>query len=256
MTQFRTPIAAAAFLGAALLSCAAHAQVTVKKDGQWRWLLGAGASVASGNSDATSLNVDVDGVRATQIDKWTVNGRVLYAKNDGETTSDQLGVGARYDRNIGERLFGYGQGGFLRDRPANISQRWSANTGLGYHVIASDPVNWDVYGGVGYTRDSYVTATVVADEMRSDYGYAEILLGEESNHVISETTKFKQRFVVYPNISNTGEFRTVFDAGLAVSINKTFSLTLTFGHRYSSDPGAGFDKTDTILVAGLAVKLD
>lgn len=253
--KLRTTFVVAA-LSAATISSAAHAQVTIKRDGQWRWLLGAGASVASGNSDATSLNVNVDGVRATAIDRWTVTGRALYAKNDGQTTSDQLGAGVRYDRNIDGRWFGFGQGAFLRDRPANISQRWSANTGVGYHVIASDTVNWDLYGGAGYTRDSYVTATVVADEMRSAYGYGELLLGEESNHVISETTKFTQRLVVYPNLSNTGEFRTIFDAGLAVAINKTFALTLTFGHRYNSDPGAGFDKTDTLFVAGLAVRLD
>lgn len=253
--RHRTPIAVA-LCCAALFTGAAQAQVTIKNDGKWRSLVGLGASYASGNSDSARLNIDAEGVKATDAYRWTLNGRVLYGRTNDTTTDELFALGARYDRNIDTRWFGFGQGGFLYDRPANISQRWSAAGGLGYHVIATEQTRWDVYGGLGYSYDSYREPTIVADELRSSYGRTELLFGEESTHRLTDTTSFRQRFVIYPNLSDTGEFRSVFDAGVAVAINKSLSLTVTLGYRYNSDPGTGLEKADTLLVAGVAYRIE
>lgn len=244
-------------LSAGMLAAgAAHAQATVKPDGKWRYVLGAGASFASGNSDAKMLNLNAEGVRATAQDKWGVNGRILYGRNDDTTTADLLGLGTRYDRNYGERWFAFGLAEYLRDRPANLSQRLSAGAGIGYHVIKRETTTWDVFAGLGYTDDSYREARLVAGRVRSGFGYAELLLGEESTHKLTDTTSFKQRLVVYPNLSESGEFRSTFDAGLAVAISSTMSLNVTLGHRYVSDPGLGVKKSDLLLVTGISVKFD
>lgn len=60
--QIRIAIALSAGM---LVAAGAQAQATVKPDGKWRHVLGAGASFASGNSDAKMLNLDAEGVRAT-----------------------------------------------------------------------------------------------------------------------------------------------------------------------------------------------
>jgi len=250
-------IAVAFALSSALLaSSAAHAQATVKPDGQWRYAVGAAASISSGNSDAKALSLNADGVRATAHDKWSLYAKALYGENAGDTTANMLGLGGRYDRDLTGRWFGFGTADFLRDRPANLSHRLSAGAGAGYHVIVSEPVRWDVFAGLGYAQDSYIDPVVVADRLRDSYGRAELLLGEESTHKLTDTTSFKQRFVIYPNLSDTGEFRSTFDAGLAVAINKTMSLTVTLGHRYNSDPGNGLDKSDVLLMTGISVKTD
>jgi putative salt-induced outer membrane protein YdiY len=247
---------AVALCSAALFSGAAHAQATMKTDGKWRYALGAGASLTSGNSDSTMLNLNGDAVRATEIDRWSLRGRLLYGRNNGDTTDDLLELRGRYDRNFNTSWFGFGSGEFLRDRPANLSGRGSVATGVGYHVFKTDENRWDVFGGVGYSHESYYDARVVAGELRSSYDYGELLAGEESTHRLTDTTTFKQRFVLYPNLSDSGQFRAALDAGLAVAINKTLSLTMTLSSRYNSDPGEGLDNTDTSLVAGLSVKID
>lgn len=237
-------------------SGAAWGQATVKPDGQWRYAVGAAASIASGNSDSKALSLNADGVRATAQDKLSLYAKALYGENEGDTTANMIGLGTRYDRNITDRWFGFGTADYLRDRPANLSRRLSAGAGVGYHVIVSEPVRWDVFAGVGYAHDSYIDAVVVADELRTSYGRAELLIGEESTHKLTDTTSFKQRFVIYPNLSDTGEFRSTFDAGLAVAIDKTMSLTVTLGHRYNSDPGNGLEKSDVLLMTGISVKVD
>lgn len=247
---------AAALLGGAMAAGPAYAQATLKPDGQWRHAIGLGISYASGNSESSTLTFNADGVRQTDHDKWSYYGKALRAESDGDTTGDQIGAGTRYERDLNARVFGFGQGDYLRDRPANLSRRMSVGAGLGYHVFKSDQFNWDVFSGLGYTRDRYVTPTDVGGATRASWGYAELLLGEESNHQISETSTFRQRFVIYPNLGESGEFRAQLDAGLAVAINAKMSLTATLTYRYNSDPGADFEKDDLLFVTGISAKLE
>jgi len=230
--------------------------VLVKKDNQWRYSLGAGASLSSGNSSARSVNITADALKATAQDKWTIYGRMLYAKNDSETTADLASLGARYDRELARDWFVFGSGEWMRDRPANLTQRWSASVGPGYHVYQADSGYWDVFGGVGYTRDELVAPTVIADELRSRYGRAELLLGEEFQHQWTDTTTFKQRLVLYPNLQDTGSFRGMFETSLAVAMNKRLNLTASLAYRYNNDPGDGLKKADLLFVTGIAVKIE
>ncbi len=255
-TQGRVLLAAALLGGVLVVSGPAHAQATLKPDGQWRHAIGLGLSYASGNSESSTLTLNADGVRQTDHDKWSYNGKALRAESDGDTTGDQIGLGTRYERDINGRLFGFGQGDYLRDRLANLSWRTSVGAGLGYHVFKSEKLSWDVFSGLGYTHDRYVAPTDIGGATRSRWGYAELLLGQESNHKVSDTSTFRQRFVIYPNLSESGEFRAQFDAGLAVAINDMMSLTATLTYRYNSDPGVDIEKGDLLFVTGIAVKLE
>ena len=215
----------------------ASAQLLIKPDNLWRYSLGVGGSVSSGNNSSKSLNVTVDALKASDQDKWTLYGRLLYGESDDETTADQVNAGARYDRDLSRVWFAFGSIDWLRDRPANLSRRWSGNTGLGYHVYKEERGFWDVFAGIGYTHDSLVVPTVVSDELRNSYGRAELLLGEESQYRLTESTTLKQRLTLYPNLDDTGSFRGVFDTSLAVAMNNRYSLTASLGYRYNSDPG-------------------
>lgn len=254
-TQVRV-LLAAALLGGVLASGPARAQATLKPDGQWRHAIGLGLSYASGNSESSTLTLNADGVRQTAHDKWSYYGKALRAKSEDEITGDQIGLGTRYERDLNGRVFGFGQGDYLRDRPANLSRRTSVGAGLGYHVFKAEKTTWDVFSGLGYTHDRYVTPTDVGGATRDAWGYAELLLGEESNHQVSDTSTFRQRLVIYPNLSESGEFRAQFDAGLAVAINDTMSLTATLTYRYNSDPGLDIENGDLLFVTGISAKLE
>lgn len=247
---------AVALSGAVVASGPAHAQATLKPDGQWRHAVGLGLSYASGNSESSNLTLNADGVRQTDHDKWSYHGKVLRAKSDGNTTGDQIGLGTRYERNLAERVFGFGQGDYLRDPPANLSRRTSVGTGLGYHVFQTEELTWNVFTGLGYTHDRYVAPTDIGGAIRSSWGYAELLIGQESNHRISETSTFRQRLVLFPNLRESGEYRAQFDAGLAVAINDRLSLTATLTYRYNSDPGVDIERSDVLFVTGVSARIE
>jgi putative salt-induced outer membrane protein YdiY len=73
---------------------------------------------------------------------------------------------------------------------------------------------------------------------------------------LTDSTTFRQKLVVYPNLNDTGEYRAVFDTGVAVAINRTMNLTVGFNYRYNSDPGVGVKRGDAVFLTGLAYKLE
>ena len=253
----RFPIAALAVICLLLAGMSsASAQLLIKPDDHWRYSLGAGGSVSSGNSSSQSVNITADALKATERDKWTLYGRLLYGESDDETTADQANAGGRYDRELTQAWFAFGLADWLRDRPANLSNRWSASTGLGYHLIKEDPGFWDVFAGLGYTHDALIVPTVVSDELRSSYGRAELLFGEESQYQLTGSTTVKQRLVIFPNLDDTSNFRGVLDTSLAVAMTERFNLTASLGYRYNSDPGAALRKVDLLFVTGITVKIE
>lgn len=246
----------AATLCLAAAPLASWAQVTVKNDGQWRALFTAGASVSSGNSDSTTVNLSGEAVKATTIDKLTVSGRALYIDNDDSDAESRLAAGLHYQRDLNERVFGFGQFDALRDEPANLSSRASVGGGLGYHVIKRDDVTFDVSGGLGYTRERYVEPEIIDGQSRDRYNNTELILSEESTHKFTETTTFRQKLTLLPNLRNNDQMRAVFDAGLSVAMTRRLSLTATVSHRYDSDPGPGLKKGDTLFITGVSFRID
>jgi len=247
---------AVCFAVVSLAATTVLAQAQVKTDGRWRATVDLAASYSSGNSDSGNFSLNADAVRATTRDRVNVYARSLYGRTDGETTAELLGAGGRYSFNLTARSYVFGQADLLRDKPANIEFRASGAGGLGYKLIDTEANRFEVLGGLGYTHDQYFDATVVAGSMRSRYGYAEALLGEESNHRLTDSTTFKQKLVVYPNLSDIGEYRAIFDTGVAVAINRTMNLTVGFNYRYNSDPGVGVKRGDAVFLTGLAYKLE
>lgn len=253
---FRPTLSLAGLLLTAPTLVLAQAQATIKPDGQFRYALGAGASYASGNTSASSINLSGDGVRATADSKWQFGGKANWGRTEGVTTVENLVLGTQYDKDITPDWFGFGKADYLRDKPANLSTRTSLFGGVGRHVVKTDTLTFDVSAGLGYTEDRYFDTADVNGEFRTRYGRAEALLAEESTHKWTPTTSFHQKLSLYPALRSGGGYRGVFDSGLSVAMTNTLSLTAGLNYRYNSDPGAGLKKGDTLFVTGISVKLD
>jgi putative salt-induced outer membrane protein YdiY len=229
---------------------------TLKTDGKLRAALGLGASVSSGNSRTSNFSLAAQGVRATAQDKSTVYGSALYARAAGVTSAEQLRAGGRYDYNLNADTFAFGTADLERDKLANLSLRGVFGAGAGLHVIKTPMTSFDVFGGLAYNADKYVAPAVVDGQSRSSYGYAALLLGEESQHRLSDTTSAFQRLTVYPNLRNRGAWRASFASGLSVAMSSQMNLNVGLGYAFNSDPGVGRKRGDTLLTTGVSVKFD
>jgi len=235
---------------AALVVCgAALADEPPKQDGKWRGSVGAGLNVTQSTTDSLNVNLAANAVRATAQEQWNFAAALLYGSAEDsagvKTTSANLGnVGGRYAYNLSPRVFGFGSLDFNYDRLQEIDLRSVLAGGLGYRIIDTPAHRFDVSGGLTYNRTKYVNETVNS---------AEALLAEESNHQVSTGTTLRQRLAVFPNLSDTGEYRLQFSTGLVTKITDVLNLTVTLTDNYQSNPQPGIDKNELLFITGISV---
>jgi putative salt-induced outer membrane protein YdiY len=239
-----------------LLSGAAQAQVTLKPDGEWRSLFTLAANATSGNSRSSNLNLGLEAARVTTFDKWVLRAQVASARNAGTVTTERYLGAAQYNRDFSADWFGFGSGDFLRDELANVGLRSTLASGIGRHMVQSERHTFDLSAGLAYTQDQYENPALVDGVLRDSYGRAELLLAEESNHKLTDTTSLRQKFALYPNLRDSGQRRAVFDSQISVAMTKSLNLTAGLSVRYNSDPGLNLKKTDTALVTGVSWRFD
>lgn len=241
---------------AALHGAPVAAQGEIDYEGLWTATLGASLSRATGNTDATSVALQGDAQRVTEESKWTLRGNGLYAKANGNRNAEQLRAGTRYDWNLTPWLFVFGGLDLERDEVALLDLRHMTSAGAGYRLFTDYDLGWEVFAGIGYSRDHYAEPRLVAEALRDSYGYATLLFGQESTHQFTPTTTGKQRLAAFRNLEDSGEYRAQWDLSLAVAMTRRLSLTAGLAWRFNSDPGPGFKRSDTLFTSGVSVKLD
>lgn len=259
----RRPLPRLALTGAAVAAAAcplpalAQAeQMTMTLQPKWRVELTAGASVASGNNEATTFNFAGEARRTAEGSEWVLRGAALLARNGENTTADRQTVGTRYDLELSPLRFFFAQGDWLRDVPANLAQRVSVSTGNGVHLLRANRNEWDLLAGLGYSFDRLRRPDPGRRDRRSHDDRFELLLREESRHAVADGTTLKQALTLRPSLRNSGEYRAEFDSSISVAITRALSLTASFTVRHDTDPGTRVKPTDTLFVTGLSVKLD
>lgn len=230
-----------------------------KPDGKWRGSGGAAASISSGNTRSDTVNFTADGAKETTQDKLSLYSQMLRSHSESagvkSTTANQWKLGTRYDYNISAMTFGFGGLDFSSDELQSLTMRSVVSTGLGHHLVKTSEDMFDVFGGISYRADRYISPGVMIDkQLKTRFNTAELLLGEESNHKLTENTTFKQRLAINPNLGSSKGYRATFDAALLVAINKTMSLTVSVQDRYNSVAVAPVQKNDFTLFTGVNVK--
>ncbi|MEO7853900.1 MAG: DUF481 domain-containing protein [Rubrivivax sp.] len=234
------------------IPCIAAAQTNdgpEKLDNQWHGSMSLGAAAASGNTSSVTLSLAADATKANAVDKLSLSGLVNYGQTDASgtdtTTADQAWARGRYDYNLTPVWFVFGGAEGETNRVAGLKSRYGVNTGIGYKLIRNEITSFDVFGGVGYSGVAYTDDT--------EANGFELLLGEESDHKLSDTTTLRQRFVYRPGQGDLGDLAT-FNAGLATAITGGWTLNLGFQVQYASKVPVGVESTDTLFTAGFGYK--
>lgn len=235
-----------------------------KEDGQWRGAVSSSLAIASGNTKSTNFSLGADALRATKEDKITLFLTSLYGTRDvagkSEKTANLTRAGARYDWNLSDRAFVFGLVEAEQDKVQRLDSRFVGGAGVGYKVIKEKDTTFDVFGGITGRRDKNTLTTtrvlplpVTTFDQKVSSNSTELLLGEESNHKLSESTSFKQKLTLLPSLKNSGEYRAQFDAGLVVAMASNISLQVTLSNRYNSEAALGTKKSDTLLLTGINI---
>lgn len=215
----------------------------------WKGFLDTGLATSQGNARTTVVNLGVNADRTTPRDKIGVQLTSLYASNTTEgvslTTANAVRGGLRYDANVTNQTFAFGFTNLEFDEFQSLDLRFVAGGGLGRHVIKNEKTLFDVFGGGSLNKEFFSTGL--------NRTSGEILFGEELSHKLSNITSLQQRFVVYPNLTETGEYRMNWDSSAITRLNRWLSWQLTLSDRFLSNPVPGRKKNDILFTTGLRI---
>lgn len=223
---------------------------TLHPDWFHAWSGGANVSFAltRGNSETKNLALAMTADRKTLHDHLGLYANSVYATNDAlaavpDVTANAVQGGLRYDHNFDSRLFGFGAADFQTDALQELNLRSVLGGGLGLHAVRREKTTLDFLSGGNYTKENYETF---------NRNVAGLTLGEELASELGSSTKLTQKLYVFPNLSDTGEYRATFNFATVTKINKWLGWQNAFGDIYVTNPPLGTRQNDILLTTGLS----
>lgn len=216
----------------------------------WGGIVDAGISSSRGNADTITLNLGMKAARTTQRDKISVYFTLLFAQNStiGEsvTTANVIRGGTRYDINVSDRLFTFGFTDLEFDEFQELDLRNVLGGGLGFHAKKTQKTVLDLFTGGAFNQELFSTGLTRR--------FGEILFGEELSYKLSSRTTLTEKLMLYPNLTQPGEYRIAFDSSAVTKLNNWLNWHVTLSDRFLSNPIPGVKKNDVLLTTGVGLK--
>ena len=213
----------------------------------WSGFADAGLSLASGNTDTLTFTLGANAVRETRRDKTSLYIGSLYSRSEvggeSQTTAKAVNGGARYDIFLSDRFSVFGITDLEYDAFQQLDLRLVLGGGAGYYLVKNDVTRFQVFGGGNLNKEYFF--------VDPDRTTGELMLGQNYATKLAGRFGFTESFVVFPNLSETGEYRFVFSAAAVTTLNKWLDWHLTLTDRYNSYPAAGPECNDVLLTPGV-----
>ncbi len=204
--------------------------------------IGLGASF--GNTDRQAGHVGFTSLRETERNRTALDARYHYGAANGDRDNNRLSAGIQHDWLVPESPWLY----FARlrydfDEFQSWDYRIAAHGGVGYRLIDEEDFDLTLRAGLGALKEF----NSPDDDIK-----LEALVGFDLTWQISEKQSFEAGSTIYPDLDETGEFRTFSYAGWAIKVDDETqtALTVRFEHEHQSH-NPGFEKNDYRLTAGL-----
>jgi len=215
----------------------------------WTGYFDMGLALARGNARTDTLTTNFNASRVTRHDKITLTFNQLYGSSrlNGvtSTTANALRGGWSYDRDLTRRLFVNVFNQYEHDQFQSLDLRFVLGGGLGLNAIKTPSTTLAFLGGANYARESFSTGL----HRDSAEGY----FGDDFLHKVSAATSITQTFRIFPNITNSGEYRVNFDVGAVTALKKWLGWQVSITDRFISNPLPGRQRNDLLLSTGLRV---
>jgi putative salt-induced outer membrane protein YdiY len=200
----------------------------------------------AGNTDTETLGLGFE--IAYKPGVWTTEAKVGYlrAESDGELTAEKLTGLLGLRRSLNERFDLYARTTFLQNEFAGVDSNWGLEAGGIYKALTGDRHFLDLSAGLGYTSEDRVSGESLE--------FAMATLGAVYKWKISESTDFTNDFGFVYDLEDSEDWRIANTTAIAASINKLFSLKVSYGLNYQNEPAQGFEKRDAVTAVALVAK--
>jgi putative salt-induced outer membrane protein len=238
------------FVALAAIACTAgvaHAEDDTAPNG-WTGEGSLSAGYTTGNTETKDLGLGVKLNKEAGVWAFGIEAAADYGEIDGEESKNRIYAGLTADREINDRLFGFGRVSHERDEFTGFESRTFVGGGLGYHVLDGEQAKWTVRGGPGLKIDevrAYDTVdgnnlpiTIPAETTESLGAIASSEFAYKFNESVSFTNNTSVLYAEESTqLSNT--------AALTAALTGKLSARFSFDVRHDTDPPLGYESTDT-----------
>lgn len=230
----KVSIAAASF---AALSGTAFAQDEAEG---WTGEGSLSAGVTTGNTETSDLGLGVKANNDLGVWAFGFQAAADYGDTDGVETKNRIFLSGNADRQINDKLFGFGQLSYEKDEFSGFESRTFAGAGLGYEIYNSDALSWTVRGGPGYKIDEVLDT--LTGETNSEESFGATAASNFAYQFNDNVGFSNDTSVLYAETST--QIGNI--AALTASLTNTLSARVSLEVRHDTDPVIGFEDTDTI----------
>jgi hypothetical protein len=212
----------------------------------WTGSFDLGLALARGNARTDTFTTAFNATRITRKDKITTTFNQIYgsARVNGitSTNASALRGGWSYNRDITPRFFVATLNDYEHDRFQNLDLRFVAGGGFGVNAVKRERTSLSVTGGGDYERENF------SNNLRRNSG--EAYFGDDFLYKLSGSSSITQSFRLFPNVTNTGQYRVNFDLGAVTAIKKWLGWHVTASDRFLSNPVFGRQRNDLLISTG------
>ena len=220
-----------------------------KPFGEWSGETVIGGNYKNSTQDSMSLHAEF---KLTQkIAKWKNTAGVVFdfGRANGETNSQDLKINGRAQRQVSDKLYGFGLASYEDDRFSGFDYQITEGAGVGYQLFDTDRFKFSFEGGPSVRHSLVTTSKELNNELL-------LRLATELEWNISDTAKFTNEtaLLLAKNAVelDTNTFGQVNDASettntsaLDLQIIGNLSARLSYEIHFRSDPPQGGQTTES-----------
>jgi putative salt-induced outer membrane protein YdiY len=213
----------------------------------WESTGAAGLTLTRGNTDTLLTTLSLDTKR-----KWDRNELAFgvaggYGEDDEGKNAEFVNAFAQYNRLFSDRFYAGLRLDLKYDGIADLDYRLTVSPLVGYYLVKETNTTFAVEAGPSVIFEKY--------KSEDETTYLGFRLGERFEHKLTPTTRIWQSADHVPQVDKWAEkYIITAEAGIAVAINKRWSLRVVGQNIYDSQPASGRDRNDFRLIAGTEVK--
>jgi putative salt-induced outer membrane protein YdiY len=239
----------------------------------WKSSIVGSAIATRGNTHSDAASLSAETIRRGEDDRITLSGGYNYANQrdnatrEKTTTAKNVFAKGQYDYFFSEKMYGYGNAKYEKNRIANISRRMTYGVGLGYQWIEEPRVSIFTEAGLTYVDEkfpapeleppyptgdgSWLLAVLTAPPKNREYMAAR--LAYRVNWTINDHVKFFHNFEYLPSLEDAAIFLINTDAGLRAELTARIFTEAKVMMAYNSKPSGDSDKKDMQYSLGIGV---
>ncbi|MBI5442598.1 MAG: DUF481 domain-containing protein, partial [Deltaproteobacteria bacterium] len=121
------------------------------------WKAQAAASYVrtSGNTSTQTVATTAEAAYEPNPNRYYGKAGWMYGKTEDQATANKYFLDGRYERTIADRLFGFVNANFQKDKFSGYDYQWYVGPGVGYEFIKTDNHHLKGLVGVLYSYDKF-----------------------------------------------------------------------------------------------------